>query len=178
MPLTVSPPDQPYCARLRFTATAGDPASDLIREYTHAPFSHVEAVLKDSIVGSYYDKGVAQLPLDHDQSSNIQVFADLQMDEGTYTTWLHFFQTRLGDPYDYDATLGLATLSDKHKSHAYICSSLQLAALRYCHWFPRPSPLRFHVVTPGHLLLALWADARVKFSGVEEVATIRGGNFN
>lgn len=158
MTMTMNSPP-PLSARLVFMATAESWLSRAIMFDEMGAVSHVAAMMDDGLfVSSNQGQGVRRTrQLDELNGVTMQITVDMPMIWHQYESWRDFLYSKVGEPFDSAAIIGIATRFDLHTQNSLICSALQVDSLRHCGYFARPLAQKYHMISPVVLLLMLQA---------------------
>lgn len=142
-------------------STMSDIGSWAIREFSHGPFSHVDAVLPDgSLLGARDDicmgipAGVRIRPPNYARFSLIKQVT-IPCSDGQILKWLDWQHAQVGKPYDETAILAFAADRNWREEDSFFCSELQALALEQSGYFPHNLSAPANKITPDDLLLAL-----------------------
>lgn len=137
-----------------------DIGSWAIRLYDHGPWSHVDAVLPDGLLGARLDElggkpaGVQLRPFTYCNFHAIsRVFVDCTEDQRA--KFYEFLNSQIGKPYDPSAIAGFVFDRDWRNPDSWFCSELQGVALEDAGIFPHKLALPTNKLTPSGLYLAL-----------------------
>lgn len=142
--------------RIRFV-TCSDAISATIRLAENFWASHVEAVTPAGLyLGAHADGGVQSRPVGYDSKTlQRELFVDLPATDQQTSDFYAYLESRIGEPYDFDAILGFVLRRDVHAKDHAICSALQVLATRKCGWFNYPLSQHAHEISPRDYLLML-----------------------
>jgi hypothetical protein len=133
-------------------STEADPISALIRAFGHGPFSHVDAVLPDGLLGARADGGVQIRPVGYAPFSRV-LRVELPATPEQAAAASVFLRAPVGKPYDDLAIAAFAADRNWRDDAAWFCSELQSAMLESIGWFPHTLATPANRLTPDDLLL-------------------------
>lgn len=146
----------PACAlRIRF-CTCHDLASQAIRIAEDFWASHCEAVLPDGYLGAHPVGGVLLRPIGYDKATLArESFVDLPADAVTAAAWDKALRSKIGEPYDFAAILGIALRAGMHVKGHSICSAFLDRAADACGWWQGAHCIAPYELTPRDLMVRL-----------------------
>lgn len=137
-------------------ATEDSPDSALIRAFGGSPFSHVDAVLPDGLLGARFDGGVKVRKPGYAPLTNIRQFT-IPMTTAVEGSYEKFLRDQVDKPYDMTAIMAFAFNRNWREPDSWFCSELIAAALESAKFFPHQLCVTSNRIDPGRLLLVLSA---------------------
>lgn len=130
-------------------------SSGVIRRLCHSPFSHVDYVTPDGLLGASDPGGVKIRPFNY-QKFGTRRWAVVRTDKAA--RFHEIIRTEIGKPFDNDALwcfLGQMPTRDWRKPDRWFCSELITYALEESGFFPYKLVVAKDRVSPPDLLLLL-----------------------
>jgi hypothetical protein len=121
--------------------------------------SHVECVTPEGLyLGQHADGGMKARKPGYDAAwLDRDIFVDLPATDAQAKAFYDFMTGKIGEPYDWKAIVGFATLTNEHLPNHAICSAVTVLGLRApaCCWFKWPLAKPAHEISPAFLLVML-----------------------
>lgn len=146
---------------VRFVQGSGfESLAIMAQEKTAMPFtpSHVEGLTADGgfYIGAHLDGGVQKRPVGYDKPSTVhELLLKLDATPEQDAKFYAFLESKIGQPYDWQAIIGFILPEHEHVLNHSICSALVTLALRACGWFESPLAAPAHLINPRDLLLII-----------------------
>lgn len=143
-----------------------DLGADLIKWFSAGGWSHVDAVLRDGLLGARSDcvggKPAGVQVRDPSYVGDAQVLrVQLECAPAMVDAFEAFLRAQIGKPYDVEGIAGFIFGRDWRDDSAWFCSELVASALEACGFFEYPLAAPTYKVTPAALLLAISAKSLV-----------------
>lgn len=137
-----------------------DAGADLIAWFSHGGYSHVDAVLRDGLLGARSDRlggrppGVQVRAPGYVQGCEV-LRVEIECPPAMADTFETFLRAQVGKPYDVEGIAGFIVGRDWRDDSAWFCSELVSAALERCSYFEHALSAPTNKITPADLLLAV-----------------------
>jgi hypothetical protein len=142
-----------------------DPLSWAIIQNIGGVVAHAEAVMKGgTVIGAFAEGGVQERPIGYDGGKFVkEILFELPADDAMTAKFEHFMRAIQGEAYDFSGIINFVHLGyDFHAKHHVFCSAAVHDGLRWCEYYPRPTPMGGHYVTPLVLHQQLLVDVRTR----------------